>query len=127
MMQNEKETYEEVDCAHWRGVALLFEDNQVGVFVDDHPHSVPSSGQNAFCKIIMITITSPGQAWKNAKDWQSLPSVSVHMVSGIFVRDGWRKTYCTGDGDGSFLADEDCWEGGWSILAHSLVAVETDS
>ena len=30
-------------------------------------------------------------------------------------------------GDGLFLADGDCWEGWWSILACSLVAVETDS
>ena len=29
--------------------------------------------------------------------------------------------------DGSILADEDCWEGWRSILACSLVAVETDS
>ena len=29
--------------------------------------------------------------------------------------------------DGSFIADEDFWEGWWSILACSLVAVETDS
>ena len=29
--------------------------------------------------------------------------------------------------DGSFLADKDCWESWWSILACSLVAVETDS
>ena len=29
--------------------------------------------------------------------------------------------------DGSVLADEDCGEGWWSILACSLVAVETDS
>ena len=31
------------------------------------------------------------------------------------------------DGDGSFHADEDSWEGRWSILARSLVAVETVS
>ena len=31
------------------------------------------------------------------------------------------------DDDVSFLADEDCWEGWRSILACSLVAVETDS
>ena len=29
--------------------------------------------------------------------------------------------------DGSLLADKDCWEGWWSILAWSLAAVETDS
>ena len=29
--------------------------------------------------------------------------------------------------DGSFLADQDCWEDWWSVLACSLVAVETDS
>ena len=37
----------------------------------------------------------------------------------FFIYDGWF--------DGSFLADKDCWEGWWSILAGSLVAVETDS
>ena len=31
------------------------------------------------------------------------------------------------DDDGSFLADKDFWEGCWSILACSLVAVESDS
>ena len=31
------------------------------------------------------------------------------------------------DFDDSFLGDEDCWEGRWSILACSWVAVETDS
>ena len=31
------------------------------------------------------------------------------------------------DDDGWFLADEDFWEGWWSVLACSLVAVETNS
>ena len=31
------------------------------------------------------------------------------------------------DDTGWFLADEDCWEGWWSVLACSLVVVESDS
>ena len=50
------DTYKEVDCAHRRGVALLFVDNQVGVLVEDHPHPVPSSRQDTLCGIKITTI-----------------------------------------------------------------------
>ena len=43
-------------------------------------------------------------------------------MSAWMIRTGCR--YCD---DGSFLADEDCWKGWWSVLAYSLMAVETDS
>ena len=63
----------------------------------------------------------------------SFPWVTTHLISG-----GCRFCRCCSKAetysafgrwvyDGSFLADEDCWEGCWSILACSLVAVETDS
>ena len=38
-----------------------------------------------------------------------------------------KPTVHTGYFDGSFLADGECWESWWSVLACSLVAVETDS
>ena len=36
-------------------------------------------------------------------------------------------TAASSSSDGSLLADEDHWEGWWSVLTRSLVAVETDS
>ena len=42
-------------------------------------------------------------------------------------KDGDGTTLGYGDDCGRFFANEDFWEGGWSVFARSLVAVESDS
>ena len=65
--------------------------------------------------------TGSHRLWRRAN-----PTLKSRLKLGLSKQKSTEVNQCSGEkasNDGSFLADEDCWEGWWSILACSLVVV----